>query len=264
MLIVLCLSMYAASGFGNTLNKELNKIKTPAGLITAANGEVKVAGKVVYEDGSVQLHDFGEAGILIEGHHGGRHCPNTYHIIDRDTGKLRVLDADADRSTLFAECLRLSSVIADLGLVVMQPAAATEQARIFAFNGKTMVETVIKRANQQAKLPGGGDEVHRWSGKYLFEYLENLDERKRLLTVLSEEELKFFSFYVLRGAPMYEKDGFIVGQGCDPDMCNANWAVLGLRIADGAPFVLMPDDIKRMPAGEKMPKVVLAEAQSMN
>lgn len=256
--------MYAASGFSKALSKESNKIKTPAGLVTAASGVVKVAGEVVYDDDSVRLYDFGEAGILIEGHHGGRHCPNSYHIIDRAKGNLRVLYPDADRNTMFAECLGLASVLAELGLVVMKPAAATEQARIFAFNGKTMVETIIQRTNEQAKLPGGGDEVRRWSGKYLFEYLENLDERKRLLTVLSEEELKFFSFYVLRGAPMFEKDGFIVGQGCDPDMCNANWAVLGLRIADGAAFVLMPDDIKRMPAGEKMPAVVLAEAQSMN
>ena len=260
LMLALLASIYATSGFG----KPMDEFMTPAGLVKAADDKVTVAGKVVYTDGSVALHEFGEVGILIEGHHGGKHCPNSYHILNPATGKLRILFPENDRSTLFGECLRLIAVLPDVELVILGPSQPEEQATIYAWNGKTMIETILKRSNSGAGIPGGGDAVRRWKDKYLFELLGDPDERTRLLSVLSEEELKWFGYAVMRGSPMHEKDGFVVGHGCEPDMCNANWAVLALRISDGAPFVLMPDGFERLPKGQKMPAVIREEAKSMH
>ena len=49
--------------------------------------------RMVHEDESVTLQDFGAAGVVIDSPTGGAYCPSTFRLIHPDTGALRVVSA---------------------------------------------------------------------------------------------------------------------------------------------------------------------------
>ena len=229
----------------------------PAGEVATIFGSVYVGVEKVHEEQNVVLHDFGEAGVLIESHTGGAYCPSKFLLIHPDTGQLRSVNPGHDRETVFGECQRLSAVIPDLGLVVTMPETANEQARVFAWNGFRMSESVVKRSLQDVPLPAGGADVERWVDRYLFELARDPQEQKRLAEVLTEEQLEEFNRVIGQGSPMVRRGAFVVGAACWPGLCEGRWAVLALRVSDGAPFVRLSNGVIATPDMEQPPEVLL-------
>jgi hypothetical protein len=231
-------------------------IQIPAGSLSVSHGRVYINGEEIHRNDHASLFDLGKAGILIESRHGGKTCPQSFLIVHPDTGTLRDLNPEADRSAVFGECHRLERVLPDLGLVIMQPQSGHEQARIFAWNGYRMNLTILRRALDGAEIPGGGAEVERWIGRYMHELTQDPGEQLRLKLILSEEELAEFNFVSNAGSPFERQGGWVVGTACWPTFCEGRWSVLALRISDGAPFVVLSDGTRAMPAGEAMPAIL--------
>lgn len=231
-------------------------IQIPAGTVSESRGQVFLNGDEVHRNDHATLFDFGKAGVLIESRHGGNACPNSYMILHPDTGALREIAPESDRSTVFGECHRLERVLPDLGLVVMKPQSGNEQARLFAWNGYRMSLTILPRALEGARMPGGGSDVERWIGRYMHEFTQDPGEQQRLKQVLSDNELAEFNLVSDAGSPIERRGDWIVGSACWPALCTGRWVVLALRISDGAPFVVMADGTRAMPEGETLPALL--------
>ncbi len=74
--------------------------------------------------------------------------------------------------------------------------------------------------------------------------------------VLSEAQLQEYNRVANLGGTIEPRGDFVVGEGCWPGICRRRWAVLALRISDGAPFVRMSDGTIAMPLGETLPELL--------
>ena len=82
--------------------------------------ELSLDGETLWEDAQIELFDAGDAGVLVQTWHGGNSCPFSYMLIDKATGAFREINPDSDRSTIFAECEGLVSVIPELATILMK------------------------------------------------------------------------------------------------------------------------------------------------
>ncbi len=236
----------------------IDKMEIAAGTLTVKPGALLVNDETIYEDARIAIFDLGEAGVLVQGDHGGKQCPFTYHVVNKDTGALRELNPNSDRSTLFAECERLVDIVPSLGTVIFAGRTTGEVASVWAWNGETMAQAVIDRAatpEPVAKAEG----LAAWEGRYLFELLTDTEGRAHLATALRPEELTHADLVAHSGGAI-ERDGdYLIGGACHSTDCDWRWVMVALRLTDGAVFALLAEDgidvIK--PEGEDLPDALV-------
>jgi len=234
-------------------------------VLTTGIGEyataLTIGGESLIEEMQIGLIDAGAAGILVEIANGGNSCPYSFMLVDRETGKVREMQPERDNPTLFAECQALMSVVPDANLILMWRYDTRSYASAYIWNGYAMTESVIPISRGGAPEPTGGAMVTRWDDVDPFEMLKNPVEQKRLLQVISEEAFDTLSWFMGFRSPATVRGGYLVAGGCVKYMCDAQNAVIAVRVSDGAPFVRIFDQgavILGVPEGEDMPDALRA------
>jgi len=225
--------------------------------------ELSLDGETLWEDAQIELFDAGDAGVLVQTWHGGNSCPFSYMLIDKATGAFREINPDSDRSTIFAECEGLVSVIPELATILMKRYDTRNMSIGYIWYGYALEEFAIPIVREGAPEPEAGDMVTRWHDQDPYDFLRDPVEQKRLLQVVSEVEFDTLSWLMSFRSPAYLDGDYLLMDGCVKYLCDAQNAIVAVRVSDGLPFVRVFDDgevILGVPTGEDLPAAVKAHS----
>ncbi|MDG1432357.1 MAG: hypothetical protein P8L68_10600 [Paracoccaceae bacterium] len=225
--------------------------------------ELMLDGEVLIEEMQIELVDAGAAGILVEIANGGNACPYSFRLINRVTGQFRTIEPDSERPEVFAECEALMSVVPDANLILTWRYDTRSYAKSYVWNGYAMSVGEIAIPRDEVPEPEGGEMVARWDGADPFEMLKDPVEQNRLLRVISEEDFERLSWFMSFRSPAKIRDGFLVADGCIKYLCDAQNAVVAIRVSDGQPFVRIYDEgdvTLGLVEGEDMPPALVQHA----
>lgn len=221
-------------------------------------------GEMLLEDAQIALVDFGRAGVLVEMAHGGNSCPWSYRLINKDTGAFRVIAPGTDTPTVFGDCEMLLGVVPEANLILVYRYDTRSHAIGYAWNGYSLDEVSIPISHEDTPEPAGGAMVTRWGDRDPYDMLSDPVEQKRLLQVISEDELDRLSWLMSFRSTALVRDEYLVADGCVKYMCDAQNAVVAIRITDGQPFVRIFDEgdvTLGVPKGQDLPSALLEHAQ---
>lgn len=222
-----------------------------------------VDGEALLEDAQIGLIDFGRAGVLVEMASGGNSCPWSYSLIDKATGQFREVAPNSDRSEVFAECEMLLDVVPEANLMLTYRYDTRSHAIGYSWNGYALDEIAIPISRENSPEPNGGDMVTRWNDVDPYEMLSDPVEQKRLLQVLSEDQFDRLSWLMSFRSPAILQSGFLVADGCVKYLCDAENAIVAIRVSDGQPFVRIFDNgdvTLAVPEGEDLPRALIEHA----
>ena len=222
-----------------------------------------VDGAALLEDAQIGLIDFGRAGVLVEMASGGNSCPWSYSLIDKATGVFRQIAPESDRSEVFAECEMLLDVVPEANLMLTYRYDTRSHAIGYAWNGYALDEIAIPISRKNAPEPSGGEMVTRWDDRDPYEMLSDPVEQLRLLHVISEEQFDRLSWLMSFRSPALLQGDYLVADGCVKYLCDAENAIIAIRVSDGLPFVRIYDNgvvALAVPEGENLPEALIEHA----
>jgi len=204
----------------------------------AWNGQVlQVRDRWVNIAGAWALADSELDWVLVETNHGGNMCPSTFYL-----GRVDALGIALSQA--FGECV--AGAVQDLRLYpdrieidIPHPDIAVDfQTVAFDGNALTITEATPVLGDGTASL----SDPRQWIGQHPVVALRDANEQARFLAVMPEP---FFRQMVGQmsgpGAPVFERDGWVMGSACMAHQCNAYAAMWGIRLADGAPAAAILD-----------------------
>jgi hypothetical protein len=176
--------------------------------------------------------------VLISMANGGNGCPMMWAFVN-------VTAAGAKATEPFGTCSE----------AVLNP-RTTEDAQValdmtsfiegedyasYTYNGDTVTEIIVAYNNDGAAVAGAGDDVTRWSGGHPAAPFEDAGERLRFETIMSAEQVLNLASRVVVGSDTVTQEGWVIGQGFDPNSGGDISAMWAIRIADGAPIAIFMD-----------------------
>ncbi len=175
--------------------------------------------------------------VLLSLANGGNGCPMNWTIV-------AVGPEGADPGDQFGTC---SESILDLreegGTLVIDLASfepALELVR-FTYAAGKVSSAGIPRTDEGAVAAGPGDQVTRWIGRHPMMPFEDAGERLRFQTIMTEDQVYDLAARVTVASDALESDGFVIGEGFDPNSGGDIAGMWGIRIEDGAPFAIFRD-----------------------
>ena len=227
------------------------------------DAELQLDGQSILEDAGVEMFDAGEAGILVQTWHGGNSCPYSFRLMDKTNGEFRQINLNGDRPEVFAECEGLISVIPELATILTERYSTRNMAKGYIWYGYALEEFAVPIMGGNAPEPEPGDMVTRWNGEDPYDFLRDPVEQKRLLRVISEVQFDDLSWLMSFRSPAYVEGDYLLMDGCVKYLCDAQNAIVAVRVSDGQPFVRIYDDgavTLGGPAGEELPPAIQAHA----
>ena len=109
----------------------------------------------------------------------------------------------------------------------------------YHFNENEMSETRGSLPFASDQSAGPGDDVVRWIGSHPLTALQELTERRRFLSVMSEKEIRNLGGAMVVANTVKKEGDWIYGKGCRPHLCGYEWGAWGIRISDGQPVAML-------------------------
>jgi hypothetical protein len=167
--------------------------------------------------------------VLATSNHYGNMCGGytSYFIIRASAGGAMV-------SPPMDACMGILDVriLADRIELDMSPRDPGIEYETFAWDGQTLTNTPVPQAAMQPAGPG--EAVTRWIGRDSAQIFEDPAERARFGSAMAPDAIQTLREAVSMGAPVEERDGWIIGRGCQRHLCNVMQGLWAVRIADGA------------------------------
>ncbi len=175
--------------------------------------------------------------VLISLANGGNGCPSDWVIV-------QVTVTDATPSPRFGTCsdaildIRSEGGTLALDIASFDPAIAHVT---FTYDGRAITETTVPRSNDGASVAGADADVTRWIGGHPALPFDDASERLRFGQIMTDDQVFALVARVTVADVVIEMDGFVIGQGFDPNSGGDIAGMWGIRIADGAPFAIFRD-----------------------
>lgn len=223
-----------------------DSLPSPSGQVRILGGDMEM--KSVSVGGEVfPLNDFraellNQVGnlILIAIYTGGTACPATYAWLDTTPDNLGLTKG-------FGTCSDLYELSHDSETVTLiMPSFNASEGRVaFVYDGRQVQRRVLGLKSSEIARSAIGN-VDAWLGESPYEFLTARENEAALIKAFGWDTLDDLrNTLVIGSQEMVIEDGWIVGKGCRPHMCNTDYGALALHRETGEAIAAIKRDGSR-------------------
>jgi hypothetical protein len=172
--------------------------------------------------------------VLLAVASGGNACPTLWQWVEVGAAGPQPQDAFGTCSEGLLD-LRTEGDSVVIDMASFDPAV---QKVSYAYAGGSVIETIVPFSDEGAVAAGAGDQATRWVGRHPMMPFEDAGERLRFKAIMTEEQVFELAGRVTVASEAYEADGFVIGEGFDPNSGGDVAGLWGIRVTDGAPFAI--------------------------